>query len=251
MVDVVDPIRDAIMKELMLFRKQPGHPGPHRLDGLFHLIEALGEGIPERAFDELTRLYEDLGRDPETTVGAFFYLCGWNVGLGTIEERRARYIAEHYSGEKTAPWRRATKGLHELATLIRDRDETDRPSVVVSIFQSGAAFQPILDFAMAHESWQPPIVIVNGEKVDLAFHVHKDPKRDDRYTRRFVLPEAPLDTTVRIGEQMGRIFVHWPMPVWPTWRLLAWVPEPRILAQMRTVRNRAVEVSLSRWQSTH
>ncbi|MBD8207790.1 hypothetical protein IFU08_12400 [Microbacterium sp. CFBP 8790] len=244
MVKVVDPIRDAIVKELLQFRKQPGYPGPHRLDGLFHLVEALGEGIPERAYDELSRLYEGIGRDPDTDVGAYFYLCGWNVGLGTIDERRLRYVAEHYAGEISAPWRRAKKGMYELATIIRDRDETDRPSVVVSIFQSGAAFQPILDFTMAYESWQPPIVIVNGVTIDLDFHVHKDPEHDERYIRRFVLPDAPLDTTVGYGEQMGRIFVHWPMPVWPTWRLLAWVAEPRILAQMRTVRNRAIEIAL-------
>lgn len=250
MVELVDPIRDAILKELLQFRKQAGHPGPHRLDGLFHIVEALGDGIPERAFDEFAQMYENLGRDPETNVGAYFYLCGWSVGLNTIDERRLRYVAEHYAGEISAPWRRAKKGASELATIIRDRDETNRPSAVVSIFQSGAAFQPVLDFTMAFESWQPPAVLVNGENIDLDFHIHKDPKRDDRYTRRFVLPEARLETSVKHGEQMGRVFVHWPMPVWPTWRLLAWVPEPQVLPQMRTVRNRAVEVSLSWWPAS-
>ena len=190
MVTLTDPVREEIAKELKQFRRGSGHPGAHRLNGLFHLAEALGDGIPERAFDELSRLHDEHGTDPMTNIGAYFYLSGWGVGLGTIDERRLRYVAEHYAGEISTPWRRAERGIAELATIIRDREETIRPWAFVSLFQSGVKVQPVLDFTMGYESWQPAQVFIDGDEVELDFHFHKATEQNGRYSRRFVLPEA-------------------------------------------------------------
>lgn len=48
-------------------------------------------------------------------------------------------------------------------TLIRDRDEHARPRAFVSVFQSGNAFQPVLDFNLRKEAWEHPVVEIDGE----------------------------------------------------------------------------------------
>ena len=250
MVTLTDPVRDEIAKELKQFRKGSGHPGPHRLNGLFHLTEALGDGIPEKAFDELSRLRHEYGVDPMTNIGAYFYLSGWDIGLGTIDERRARYVAEHYAGEITAPWRRAEKGIAELATIIRDREETSRPWAFVSLFQSGGKVQPVLDFTVGHESWNAAQVFIDGDEIDLHFHFHKESEQNGRYSRRFVLPETTLRTDAAFAENMVALRVRWPMPVWPVWSVASWTADPRILTHVRTFRERSIEVALQWWRQT-
>lgn len=250
MVELKDPPRDEIRAELREFRKGNGAPGAHRLASLFYLTEALGDGIPERAFDQLARYHDKLGRDPMTNIGAFFYLAGWSVGLDSVDERRRLYVDEHYAGDVSTPWRRSERGIAELAGLIRDRSESHRPWAFVSVFQSGAMFQPVLDFNMGYESWQPPEVFIDHEPVSLDFHLHRDSGQDGRFTRRIVLPESPLRTDAGFAEAMATVRVRWPMPVWPTWSLLSWTADPRILTHMRTFRERAVEVSLQWWRQT-
>lgn len=250
MVTPKDPARDEIWKELRIFRKGDGIPAANRLAGLFYLTEALGDGIQERAFDELSRYHQGLGQDPLSDIGAFFYLSGWTVGLGTVDERRKRYLEEHFASDVSTPWRRSERGITELATLIRDRAESHRPWAFVSIFQSGGTFQPVLDFNMSYESWQPPEVFIDHEPIPLDFHVHRDSNKHGRFTRRIVLPESPLRTDVGFAEAMATVRVRWPMPVWPTWSLLSWTADPRIMTHMRTFRERAVEVSLQWWRQT-
>jgi hypothetical protein len=250
MIDITDPIKDELIRELRVFRRGVGVPAASRMAGLFYLVESLGDGVPERAFDALTRLHDDLGRDPVTNAGAFFYLSGWDIGLGSVEQRRMRYVDEHFASDVSTPWRRSERGIDELAVLIRDRNEHHRPWVFVSIFQSGARFQPVLDFNFGHESWVPPRAFIDADEVDLDFHGHKDTEGKRGYTRRIVLPESPLETDVQFGEPMAVVRVSWPMPIWPVWSLLSWTADPRILTHMRTFRERSVEVSLQWWRQT-
>ena len=109
------------------------------------------------------------GTDPDTSVGAFFYLSGAGVGLGSVDQRRTQYVSEHFAADVSSPWRRSERGIRELVTLIRDRDEHARPWAFVSVFQSGNAFQPVLDFNLRKEAWAPPVVEIDGEPVDLMF----------------------------------------------------------------------------------
>jgi hypothetical protein len=246
MVELKDPTLDAIVRELVIFRKGEGHPTVARLTGLFYLNEALGEGIPERAFTALGRLYEKYGTDPESAIGAFFYLSGWGVGLNSVDKRRYRYRDE-FLRDISTPLRRSTRGMRELAQIIRDSDEASRPWAVISIFQSGNSFQPVLDFNMGYESWRPTEVQLNGEEVATDFHVHAQPDDATRYTRRVVLQETALDLDAAFGERMGFLRVSWPMPVWPVWNVVSWTADPRVLTRLRTFRQRAVEVSLEWW----
>jgi hypothetical protein len=249
MVELKDPTLDAIVRELVIFRKGEGHPTVARMTGLFYLNEALGEGIPERAFTALGRLYEKYGTDPESAIGAYFYLSGWGVGLDSVDKRRYLYRDE-FLRDISTPLRRSKRGMRELAMIIRDGDERSRPWAVVSIFQSGDRFQPFLDFNLGYESWQPPMVFVSGEEVHVDFHLHRDPSNETRYAQRVVLPECGLDLGVPFGGQMGAVRVVWPMPVWPVWNLVAWVADPRIMTRLRTFRQRAVEASLEWSQGT-
>lgn len=249
MVEVKDPVRDALIRELKIFRKGEGHPTPARMTDLFYLVEALGDGIPERAFEEFSRIYEEHGRDPETAIGAFFYLSGWGVGLDSMEKRRFRYRDE-FVRDISTPFRRSNRGIAELATILRDRNEHSRPWAFVSVFQSKNAFQPFLDFNLGYESWQKPRVFINGEEVEIDFHLHKNPDTEHRYTRRIVLPETPLNIEVGFGERMAVVRVDWPMPVWPVWSVMSWTADPRILTHLRTFRSRSIEVSLQWWRQT-
>lgn len=244
-----DPTRDGLIRELRIFRRGEGHPSAVRMTGLFYMTEALGEGIPERAFDELAALYEKHGQDPESAIGAYFYLAGWGVGLDSVDKRRFRYRDE-FLRDISTPLRRSERGIQELATLIRDRGEHSRPWAFVSIFQSGDAFQPFLDFNLGYESWQQPSVFVNGDEIAIEFHVHQDSDAKHRYTRRIVLPELPLNLDVGFAEPMAVVRVVWPMPVWPVWSVASWTADPRIMTRLRTFRQRAVEVSLQWWRQT-
>lgn len=250
MVELKDPIRVELVRELRQFRKRPGEPAVVRMAGLFYLVEALGEGVPERAFEELARLYEKFGTDPLTNVGAFFYLSGWGIGLDTVDQRRARYVAEHLAGDISTPYRRSQRGINQLATIIRDQSEQSRPWAFVSIFQSKDTFQPVLDFNLGHESWQPPEVYIDDEEVPVDFHLHENKESPGRYTRRMVLPESRLDLDVGFADTMAVVRVHWPMPVWPVWSVLSWTADPRIMTHLRTFRQRAVEVRLQWWRET-
>ena len=58
-------------------------------------------------------------------------------------------------------------------------------------------------------------VFINDDEVQFDFHVHKNPKAEDSYTRRIVMPESPLDVNVGFGEPMALVRVVWAMPVWP------------------------------------
>lgn len=244
---IKDPVRDRLFAELRAFRKGSGHPTPDRLDDLFDLTEALGEGVIERAFEALQRYYEERGTDPETDIGAYFYLAGWEVGLDSIDQRRTRYAATFHCDISTA-WRRAERGLKQLRAVIRDNAERFRPWAIVSVFQSGEKFHPLLDFNLSYESWRPPVVRVNGEMVDdIDFHLHRDPEDDTRYTSRIIMPEYPLDLNAGFAQSMATIRVTWAMPAWPVWNAVAWTADPRIVTRLRTFRQRAVEVSLEWW----
>lgn len=248
MAEPADPVRDELIRELRLFRRGQGEPTITRMTGLFYLVEALGDGIPERAFDELMRLYEQHGTDPDTSVGAFFYLSGAGVGLGSVDQRRTQYVSEHYAADVSTPWRRSERGIKELVTLIRDRDEHARPWAFVSVFQSGNAFQPVLDFNLRKEAWSPPVVEIDGEPVAFDFTVRPHPTLPDFVHRRVVLPESPLNLDVGFAERMAVVRVGWSMPIWPVWSVFAWTADPRIAVHLRTFRERAVEVSLQWWR---
>lgn len=249
MPELKDPTLEELYRELRVFRRGQGLPTVARIAGLFYLNESIGEGIPERTFDELTTLYERYGQDPISSVGAFFYLSGWSVGLDSVDQRRTAYVASHYAADVSTPWRRSERGIKELATIIRDRDERSRPWAFVSVFQHKDIFQPFLDFNLGYESWQKPNVFINGEEVVIDFHVHTRPGTEHRYTRRIVLPETPLNLNVGFADTMAVLRIGWAMPVWPVWSVVSWTADPRIMTHLRTFRQRAIEVRLQWWRN--
>lgn len=213
---------------------------------MYYLVQILGQGAPLRAFEELTRLYELMGGDPVTPVGAYFFLSGWGVGKETIRQRQFELQYRHGLSYSTSR-RRADEGASELVTIIRDRDETYRPWAFISIFQERNHWHPFLDFNLGTESWLPPEVSINGAAVDVEFTFRHDHESGTRWFNRTILPEQDLNLGVEFAGVMGTLRVEWPMPVWPLWQLVAWVADPRILTQIRTFRQRAVDVSLKWW----
>lgn len=249
MVNLKDPVRDELLTELKIFRRGSGEPSVTRLEGLYYLTEILGEGSPERAYEELEVLAQKHGTDPQTDMGAFFFLSGRGSGLESVNQRRELYRDTYFADISTA-WRRSERGMGELVTIIRDRDETHRPWAFISIFQSHNKFQPFLDFNMGYESWQKPRVYINDEEIEIDFHLHQDPVDQHRYTRRIIIDEQPLDLTAGFAEPMAVVRVSWRMPVWPVWSLASWTADPRIMTHMRTFKDRAVEITLQWWRET-
>ncbi|MEV7757839.1 hypothetical protein AB0O16_07575 [Microbacterium sp. NPDC089180] len=243
-MEPTDPYRQDIARELRAFRKGLGEPGADRLASLFYLTEALGEGEPERAFEELGRLREQFGRDPMTAIGAFFFLSGWGVGLGSVDERRHLYVRRYYAGDVSTPWRRAEKGIAELVALIRNRDESHRPTAFIGVIPGDRSFQIALGFDSAAVDWIEPQVYVNGEAYDLNLHVNKELDGKGKFGRQFVLPFVPLDTSVGSFDSMGNVRVTWRAKVWPVWSVFSWLDDPRMVPHTRTFANKSIEVSI-------
>lgn len=242
-MDSTDPYRQEIVRELRVFRKGAGEPGTNRMASLFYLTEALGEGVPERAFAELGRLRERFGRDPLDPIGAYFFLAGWGVGLGTVDERRRLYVQRHYAGDISTPWRRAEKGIVELLALIRDRDESHRPIASIDIIPGGLSFQTALGFEYAPAPWTKPRVYINGEEYDLDRYVNT--KFDGgNMGRQFILPFVPLDASVGALDSMGTVRVTWQTATWPVWSVVSSLDDRRMFTQTRTFAHRSIEVSI-------
>lgn len=222
----------------------PGWPAIERLSGQNELIEALGMGDVDRAWHRLQRLREEHGKNPESDIGAYFYLAGWDIGRETLDQRLTQY-AEEYLCEKRTALRRGDRGALKLATIIRDRSETNRPWGMISVFQGGASVDFIVRLMMAYESWRPAEIRMNDENVsEPTFTLHKNPDVMGGYFYQFVAQDLPLDTTEAGRSTMASIVVHWPMPVWPTWQTMTHVADPRIWIRTRTFRDRGFEVWL-------
>lgn len=249
MAALKDPVRDALLAELRALRKMPGLPAIDRLAGKVELIEALGYGDFERAWHRLLRLREEHGGDPETDIGAYFYLSGWDMGRDTLNQRIALYAAEFSCDERTG-LRRGDRGAAKLAAIIRDRAETNRPWGLITVFQSGDKADFIVRLMMAYESWRPAEIRVNGRDIaEPTFTLHKNPDVMGGYYYQLIAEAVPLDTSVGRGGTVASLVVHWPMPVWPTWQTAAYVADPRIIARTRTYRDRGVNVGLEWTQS--
>lgn len=240
-----DPVADTLVKELLLLRREAGVPGIGRLADKDMLIDALGMGDLERAWIRLERLREQHGDDPQTDVGAFFYLAGWGARRSTLEQRIEQYAQEFNWVERTAR-RRGDRGAQALARLIRHEAETTRPWGLITVFQSGTTATFVTRLVMAYESWRPATVYLNDADVsDPQFVIHRNPDVEGSYYHQLILDNVALDLTVTQHQPMARLSVHWPMPVWPTWQVLTYIADPLILVKTTTYRSRSVEVALN------
>jgi hypothetical protein len=239
-----DPVRDQLLTELRLVRKLPGFPDASRLTGQHELIDALGHGDVQRAWARLERLKDSYGADPETEIGAYFYTAGWEIGRETLTQRRAEYAKQFHCNDRTA-LRRSDQGLEELATIIRDEAEGNRPWGLITVFQSGAKADFIVRLMMAYESWRPAEIRLNG--VDISepdFTLHKNSDVTGGYYYQLIAEAVPLDLSVPSGSTLASLVVHWPMPVWPTWQTAVYLANIRILLRTRTFRDRGVGICL-------
>jgi len=243
-MNLTDSYREDLIRELRAFRKGSGQPAANRMASLFYLTESLGEGVQERAFDELTRLQQEFGGDPMTPVGAFFFLSGWGVGLGSVDERRRLYVNRHYAGDVSTPWRRSEKGIRELVALIESRDEWHRPTGFIGLVPGPSSFQAALGFDIPLASWVKPSVYVNDEEYDLDDYANVEIDQKGKLGRQYILPFVPLDTSVGASESMGTVRVKWLASTWPVWSVMSWLDDPRTFTQIRTFANRSIEVSL-------
>ncbi|MCA4996806.1 hypothetical protein HWD35_18990 [Tsukamurella tyrosinosolvens] len=239
-----DIVRDRLREELRAIRRSPGLPSIDRIAGQDTLVDVLGDGDLVRAWVQLGRLYDDHGKDPETDIGAYFYLAGWEVGLNTVERRATRYAEQFAVDERTAI-RRADRGLRTLADLVRDLDETARPWGLITLFQSGPTVDVIVRLMLAYESWRPAVIQVNGDDIsDPDFTLHRDQQVVGGYYHQIVLKKLPLNLDVVRFEPMLSVRVHWPMPIWPTWQARWYIADRRLAAHARTFRDRTFEMQL-------
>lgn len=244
--ELKDPVRDALVAELRAIRKMPGLPTIERLTGQSELIDALGYGDVERAWARLERLREEHGGDPETDIGAYLYLSGWDVGRDTLDQRITLYAKQFACDERTSR-RRGDRGTAKLATIIRDQSEGRRPWGLITLFQSGPTVDFIVRLMMAYESWRPAEIRINGEDVsDPTFTLHTNRDVIGGYYHQLIAEAVPLDRSVGQGGTMASIVIHWPMPVWPTWQTVANVSDSRVATRTRTYRDRGIEVALER-----
>ncbi|MCV7286722.1 hypothetical protein H7J87_15445 [Mycolicibacterium wolinskyi] len=233
------------MTELRAIRKMPGKPAIERLSGMNELVEALGMGDVARAWARLERLHQEYGSDPETDIGAYFYLAGWDVGRDSLEQRIGEY-ANKFACDKRTARRRGDRGARKLATIIRDRSESKRPWGLIALYQSGATVDFIVRLMMAYESWRPADIRLNGTDIaDPTFTMHKNPDVTGGYYHQLIAEAVPLDMSVAKGGTMASMVVHWPMPVWPTWQTAAHLADPRFAVWTRTYRDRGVELRLA------
>jgi len=246
--DLKDPTRDRLLNELRAMRRMPGLPMIDRLSGQNELIEALGYGDVERAWARLQRLRDEHGGDPQTDIGTYFYLAGWDIGRDTLDQRIKQY-ANHFGCDERTARRRGDRGADKLATLIRDQAETNRPWGLITLFQS-AKVDFIVRLMMTYESWRPAEIRINGEDVsDPVFTLHKNPDVTGGYYHQLIAEAVPLGTSAGENGTMASIVVHWPMPVWPTWQTAAYIADQRIVTRTRTYRDRGVEMRLE-WSQT-
>lgn len=244
MATLKDPVRDRLVNELRAIRRMPDSPTIERLSGQSELIEALGMGDLERAWARLERLRQEYGADPETDIGAFFYLAGWGIGGDNLDQRKSLYAKDFHCDERTA-LRRGDRGATKLADIIRDRAETNRPWGFISVFQSGATVDFVVRLMMAYESWRSAEIRINGSDVsEPTFTLHPNPDVVGGYYYQLVVEAVQLRTSPEQQSSMASIVVHWPMPVWPTWQTMTHVADPRIWLRTRTFRDRGIEVWL-------
>ncbi|MDG4668658.1 hypothetical protein [Mycobacterium sp. 236(2023)] len=244
MAKLIDPVRDRLVEELRAIRRMPDVPTVERLSGQSELIEALGMGDLQRAWARLERLREENGADPKSDIGAFFYLAGWGIGGYSLDQRKSQYANDFHCDERTA-LRRGDRGADKLATIIRDRAETNRPWGFVSVFQSGDTVDFIVRLMMAYESWRPAEIRLNGDDVsEPVFTLRPNPDVTGGYYYELVADGVQLDTGPEGQEVMASIVVHWPMPVWPTWQTMTRIADPRVWVRTRTFRDRGIEVWL-------
>ena len=203
-----DPLRQRLVAELRVLRRGQG-AWAVRVAPLVWLVDAAGLGMVERAVARLEQLRQELGTDPLSDVGAFFWLG--DVGITepevSLEQRLARYAEVFHCNERTA-LRRSDRGIAMLAAALRDEAER-RPFALIWLFQSAGSATVVLDCVMEAQSVREPVQTAPG-------------------------PYLPC-LAVR---------VLWDMPVWPVWQLTGWVVDPHYLVRLQTFRQRAAEVSL-------
>lgn len=238
-----DPTYDALVADLRRLRTQPGLPTAARLNVALALVDDLGQGDLERAWRELESIRLERGIDPQTDIGAYFYLAGWQVGRDTLEQRREEYASTFHCDSRTA-LRRADRGLSKLARLVRHRSVNNRPWVFAALFQSGNFTDVIIRFNMAYETWRPPTIRVNERLSEHDFVLHPLAERPGWYYSQAIREKVNLDLAAARGEDLVNVFIHWPMPVWPTWFTNCFIADPRVVAASHTYPDRGLSLAL-------
>ena len=98
---------------------------------------------------------------------------------------------------------------------------------------------------LGQESWRHPTIQLNGEDVTGPnFVVHRNPDVEGGLFHQHFAEGVPLNLNATKFERMLSLYVHWPMPVWPTWQIAAYVADPRIIVRSRSFHSRSFEVWL-------
>lgn len=240
-------MRAGLVTELRALRRGSGAYELQVAD-LPWLVDTLGHGVTERAGQALLRLREDHLVDPESPVGAFFWLADQGTAgapARSLEQRLSAY-GETFACDPRTGLRRSDTGIELLAGMARDHSETDRPVGMFSLFQDGPNGTAVVDLWMTKQSFREPEVLLNGEpwgRPEFVVHSHGY-DWGGRLRHRMIIDDVPLDLDVEPYEACLTVRVTWAMPIWPVWQITGWIADNRFAVRLQTFRERAAEASI-------
>lgn len=243
MVD--DPLREELHKELRSFRRGPGPLTRQRLSGHYQLIDFVGHGSMEQAFDVLMNLATVHDDGDDGTIRAFFESSGLNTTGDNLDQRLGECSRKRFVTERTI-LRRSDRGAVQLSEIIRDGYLYDRPLGNVYADQVGN----ILSIRMSIEvpdgmAYRRPKVSTGGVIQDLTFAL-RESKIPDMLRAEESL-DIPLDLSGSDrAERIATVEIYWIMPVWVSWMLGAHMENPGLFATVSVERTSSARIDIRR-----
>jgi len=244
-----DELHRDLVRWLRALRRQPGLLAAERLAVSAPLISFIGNGSPVLAWNNLMALRKRYGTDPESDVGAFFYLSGWKIGGDSLEWRRNHYARRFACDDRTA-LRRADRGAATLATLIREEVNYDRPCGNVITYQDGNTASLLAIYRVrTGETFPVPRLSMDGTRWRLdQLAESSDASMDGFVDRRLKVINIPLVRTREVSDPCVELGLVWTPSIWPYWELVGHCADPRLHWHFTVDRSGMLSVSLN-WAS--
>lgn len=247
MVD--DPLREELHKELRSLRRGPGPLSQQRLSGLYQLMDFVGHGSMEQAFDVLMNLATVHDDGDDGTIRAFFESSGMNTPGDNLDQRLGECARKRFVTERTI-LRRSDRGAVQLSEIIRDGYLYDRPLGNVYAAQVEDETRSLFSVGIAIEvpegmSYRRPKVFVDGEMQDLPFALGESKLPD--MLRAYETLNVPLDLSKPDDDEpIATIDIHWIMPVWVSWMLGTHFMNPGLFATVSVERKSSARIDVRR-----
>jgi hypothetical protein len=211
------------------------------------LTDVVGRGSVERAYGALLDALVRHGADSAGDIRAYFDTSGFQTDGDTLDQRLKAYAEAHHVEQRTG-LRRSDRGAEKLSYILRDTLTIERPWGKIGLSEVGGLVLLSVSVDVHHNAqWRRPHVYINEvfqEGCD--WELHDSPKSEffATATERFVnIPlREPADTT----DDLLKVQVFWPMPVWPIWVVSTGLTTEGLVSSFVTERNSGVTVTLTR-----